>query len=57
LAQRQLELPGASISRVSALIGYGSEAAFNRAFKKLMGVPPGQWRKRHAGQFMAATMN
>lgn len=26
-------------------VGFGSEAAFNRAFKKEFGVPPGQWRR------------
>jgi AraC-like DNA-binding protein len=28
-------------------VGYESEAAFNRAFKKYVGVPPGAWRRRH----------
>jgi transcriptional regulator GlxA family with amidase domain len=35
-----------SVGRAAAEVGYESEAAFNRAFKKLAGVPPGQWRKR-----------
>jgi AraC-like DNA-binding protein len=35
-----------SVGRAAAEVGYESEAAFNRAFKKLVGVPPGQWRKR-----------
>jgi AraC-like DNA-binding protein len=48
LAARLLELPGVNISEVSRKVGYESEAAFNRAFKKLMGTPPGVWRKRHA---------
>jgi AraC-like DNA-binding protein len=26
--------------------GYGSEAAFSRAFKKMVGVPPSAWRHR-----------
>ena len=30
-----------------AEVGYESEAAFNRAFKKFVGLPPGAWRKRH----------
>jgi AraC-like DNA-binding protein len=34
-----------SVGRAAAEVGYESEAAFNRAFKKLIGVPPGQWRK------------
>ncbi|HTO44350.1 MAG TPA: hypothetical protein VML56_09750 [Burkholderiales bacterium] len=31
--------------------GYESEAAFNRAFKKFVGTPPGTWRRgRHTRQ-------
>jgi AraC-like DNA-binding protein len=45
LAARLLEGPGVNISEVSQRVGYESEAAFNRAFKKLMGTPPGAWRK------------
>jgi AraC-like DNA-binding protein len=50
LAARQLEAPGINIAQVAANVGYESEAAFNRAFKKLMGFPPGAWRKRGAVQ-------
>lgn len=28
----------------AARLGYNSEAAFNRAFKRVMGTPPGAWR-------------
>jgi AraC-like DNA-binding protein len=49
LAARQLETPGISIAQVAANVGYESEAAFNRAFKKLIGVTPGSWRKRGSG--------
>ena len=45
LAARQLETPGISIAQVAANVGYESEAAFNRAFKKLIGTTPGIWRK------------
>ncbi|MGZ5090268.1 MAG: AraC family transcriptional regulator [Burkholderiales bacterium] len=34
-----------SIAQVAAEVGYESEAAFNRAFKKQVGVPPGAWRR------------
>ncbi len=44
LATRLLEQPGVAIARVAAEVGYESEAAFNRAFKKWVGVPPGAWR-------------
>jgi AraC-like DNA-binding protein len=35
-----------NIARVAAETGYGSEAAFSRAFKKMVGVPPSAWRHR-----------
>jgi AraC-like DNA-binding protein len=45
LAGRLLEQPGISIAQAGAEVGYESEAAFNRAFKKQVGVPPGSWRR------------
>ena len=45
LAARALESPTASIAAIAANVGYQSEAAFNRAFKKYVGVPPGEWRR------------
>lgn len=38
--------PRMSLAEVAAAVGYESEAAFNRAFKKHVGLPPGMWRKR-----------
>jgi AraC-like DNA-binding protein len=37
-----------SIAEVAARVGYASDAAFSRAFKKALGVPPSQWRTRQA---------
>ena len=37
---------GGSIAAIASDVGYGSEAAFNRAFKKLVGTPPAAWRRR-----------
>jgi AraC-like DNA-binding protein len=45
LAARRLETLGISIAQVAAEVGYESEAAFNRSFKKYVGTPPGAWRK------------
>jgi len=45
LAIRHLAVPGTSVAQAGAEVGYESEAAFNRAFKKYVGVPPGSWRK------------
>jgi AraC-like DNA-binding protein len=36
---------GSNIATVAAETGYGSEAAFSRAFKKIVGVPPSEWRR------------
>jgi AraC-like DNA-binding protein len=45
LAAQLLERHGTSIAQAAAHVGYESEAAFNRAFKKQVGVPPGSWRR------------
>ena len=45
LASRRL-LAGEQVTGVAAAVGYESEAAFSRAFKKLVGVPPATWRRR-----------
>jgi len=44
-AARLLENQSLSIAQAAAEVGYESEAAFNRAFKKRVGKPPGAWRK------------
>ena len=36
----------ASVLAVALEVGYESEPAFTRAFKKATGVPPGEWRRR-----------
>jgi AraC-like DNA-binding protein len=48
LAARQLRESDASIIRVATEVGYESEAAFNRAFKREFGLPPAAWRRRAA---------
>lgn len=40
-----LEQSGRSLAQVAAEVGYESDAAFSRAFKKHAGVPPGAWRQ------------
>lgn len=35
---------GAKVAAVGATVGYDSEAAFSRAFKKATGIAPGAWR-------------
>ena len=38
-----------SIASIAADVGYESEAAFNRAFKRVTGVTPGRWREEGGG--------
>jgi AraC-like DNA-binding protein len=35
-----------NIASVAAEVGYGSEASFSRAFKKIIGMPPSVWRNK-----------
>jgi AraC-like DNA-binding protein len=39
-----------SVADVADRVGYASEAAFGRAFKKVVGIPPGQWRKERGAR-------
>jgi len=48
LAATQLRESDASIIRIATDVGYESEAAFNRAFKREFGLPPATWRRRAA---------
>jgi AraC-like DNA-binding protein len=45
IAAQHLESRSMSIAQAAAEVGYESEAAFNRAFKKQVGMPPGLWRR------------
>lgn len=47
LASRLLA-EGGHVASVAASVGYESEAAFSRAFKKLVGRAPGTWRRETA---------
>jgi AraC-like DNA-binding protein len=49
LARQMLRDGTYSIPDVAARVGYESEAAFNRAFKRFVGVPPAAWRRAARG--------
>lgn len=49
LARRELRA-GASISEAAAAVGYSSESAFSSAFKRVMAVAPGQYRRTARGE-------
>jgi AraC-like DNA-binding protein len=44
LAARSLEKTSRGVAEIASDIGYESEAAFNRAFKREFGQPPGRYR-------------
>jgi AraC-like DNA-binding protein len=46
LAKHLISQAGLPIAEVADRVGYESEAAFNRAFKRHVGAPPAAWRKR-----------
>ena len=46
LAASRLAAGAAPVSAVASEVGYESEAAFCRAFKKVTGVTPAAWRSR-----------
>jgi AraC-like DNA-binding protein len=46
LAARLLEATDHKVLQVAQEVGYGSEPAFNRAFKRTFEVPPAQYRRR-----------
>lgn len=48
LAKRLMRRPGLGTAEVASRVGYGSEAAFNRAFKRHVGEPPATWRSQQA---------
>jgi AraC-like DNA-binding protein len=50
VAARLLADGAAKVSAVALEVGYDSEAAFSRAFKKVAGVAPATWRHRHAAR-------
>jgi AraC-like DNA-binding protein len=44
LAAHRLATTQATLAQITAMIGYESEAAFSRAFKRHLGTSPAQWR-------------
>ena len=49
LAAGRLVAGHAKVAAIADEVGYDSEAAFSRAFKRLMGVSPAAWRRAREG--------
>ncbi len=47
-AAELLDEPGLGLGEVAARVGYESEAAFSKAFRRQFGAPPSAWRRRAA---------
>jgi transcriptional regulator GlxA family with amidase domain len=47
LAARSLENTSRGVAEIAGEVGYQSESAFSRAFKREFGEPPGQYRLNH----------
>jgi AraC-like DNA-binding protein len=52
VATQKLRNTRASLARIARIVGYDSEAAFSRAFKKAFGAPPAAWRRSN-GELVA----
>ena len=48
MAEARLRRGEGSILRIATDVGYESQAAFNRAFKREFGLPPAAWRRQRA---------
>lgn len=49
LAANLLRRSSLSLAQIAAEVGYETDTAFSRAFRREFGVPPAAWRRAHAG--------
>ena len=49
LATNYLRRSSLNLARIAEEVGYETDAAFSRAFRREFGVPPATWRRMHAG--------
>src|SRR5579862_7119081 len=57
LAARSLERTSRGVAEIASEVGYESEAAFNRAFKREFGRPPGRYRSDHKPRLVTRPRN
>jgi AraC-like DNA-binding protein len=48
VATQKLRSTNASLAQIAEIVGYDSEAAFSRAFKKAIGAAPATWRRSNS---------
>jgi AraC-like DNA-binding protein len=48
VATQKLRNTNASLAQIAEIVGYDSEAAFSRAFKKAFGAAPATWRRSNS---------
>ena len=48
LAANLLSGSNAPLARIAEDVGYQTDTAFSRAFRREYGTPPAAWRRRHA---------
>lgn len=49
LATQLLRDSHTSVAAIGSQVGYASETAFNRAFRRVVGLPPAAWRRQAGG--------
>jgi AraC-like DNA-binding protein len=57
IASHELLIGSKPLAALAEQVGYDSEPAFNRAFKREFGMPPAAWRKCHIAQIDNASTN
>lgn len=62
LAQWRMQLAGqlllesdSPIAAIAVRVGYSSEASFNRAFRRIVGMPPASWRRAKGRRSVSVT--
>jgi len=48
VATQKLRNTSGSLAQIAETVGYDSEAAFSRAFKKAIGAAPATWRRSNS---------